>query len=259
MDLIDRVKAANFPYWKDIICLYVGGSSLHGAKIEGYDDLDIFGVYVEPPEKALGLDSYEHFVWSTSRSDVKNTKDDVDIALYSLRKWAQLACKGNPSILHSLFVPGDGGSQGILWNRIRLSRDTFLSRAHARHFLGFANAQLEKMKGERSPGVSRPDLVAKYGYDTKFAMHTLRLLIECQEFISTGKITLPSPRKDFLKAVRNGEFQIEAILQEAELRFRTCHEITPSSSLQETVDREQVSRIVAQTYQLHWASPQGEP
>lgn len=107
--LLDHVKAAKFPYWEETIHLFVGGSALHGAKVQGYDDLDIYGVYVEPPEKILGVDSYEHFVWSTGNLESKNTADDVDITLYGLNKWAHLACKGNPSILHGLqelgFIP----------------------------------------------------------------------------------------------------------------------------------------------------------
>ncbi len=31
------------------IHLFVGGSELHGAKVYGTDDLDIYGVYIEPP------------------------------------------------------------------------------------------------------------------------------------------------------------------------------------------------------------------
>src|SRR5260370_42465031 len=87
MTLLEHVKTAKFPYWQETIHLFVGGSSLHGAKVEGYDDLDIYGVYVEPPEKIIGVDAYDHFVWSTGSNDTKNGKDDIDITLYGLQKW----------------------------------------------------------------------------------------------------------------------------------------------------------------------------
>jgi hypothetical protein len=35
---------------------------LHGAKLEGKDDTDWYGLYVEPAEIALGLDDFAHFV-----------------------------------------------------------------------------------------------------------------------------------------------------------------------------------------------------
>ena len=32
----------------------MGGSELYGAKVKNTDDLDIYGVYLEPPELVLG-------------------------------------------------------------------------------------------------------------------------------------------------------------------------------------------------------------
>jgi predicted nucleotidyltransferase len=74
--------------------------------VRGTDDLDIYGVYVEPPELVLGMESLPHFVWSTAGNDRRNGPNDVDVTLYSLKKWAALACKGNPTALHFLFAKG---------------------------------------------------------------------------------------------------------------------------------------------------------
>jgi len=52
---------------------------LHGAKVVGYDDLDIYGAYIEPPERILGLQTLEHFVWSSGAEGALNTADDVDV------------------------------------------------------------------------------------------------------------------------------------------------------------------------------------
>jgi hypothetical protein len=45
--------------------LIEGGSKLHGAKLEGKDDTDWYGLYVGPAEIALGLDEFEQFVYTT--------------------------------------------------------------------------------------------------------------------------------------------------------------------------------------------------
>lgn len=51
---------AGFPLdSSSIIHLFIGGSQLHGAKVEGYDDLDIYGCYIEPPERILGIMALE--------------------------------------------------------------------------------------------------------------------------------------------------------------------------------------------------------
>ena len=98
--LISAVQQSQFPHLNSLIHLFVGGSELHGAKVKDTDDLDIYGVYLEPPELVLGLDKQDFYVRSTAGNERRNTADDIDVCLYSLRKWAGLAAKGNPTALH---------------------------------------------------------------------------------------------------------------------------------------------------------------
>jgi hypothetical protein len=104
-DLLQHVKDAGFPYWQETIHLYVGGSELYGTKVGDLHDFDIYGVFVEPPDRALGIHPFEHFNHSTSHDGQKNTSSDVDICLWGLRHWACLACKGNPTVISALFAP----------------------------------------------------------------------------------------------------------------------------------------------------------
>ena len=48
--LVCAVHQAQFPHLDSLIHPFVGGSELHGAKVKKTDDLDIHGVYSEPPE-----------------------------------------------------------------------------------------------------------------------------------------------------------------------------------------------------------------
>jgi uncharacterized protein len=77
--LMQHVVNAGFPADVDMVHLFIGGSQLHGAKVVGYDDLDIYGAYIEPPERILGLQTLEHFVWSSGAEGALNTADDVDV------------------------------------------------------------------------------------------------------------------------------------------------------------------------------------
>ena len=86
--LTAAVQQSGFPHLDSLIHLFVGGSELHGAKVKDTDDLDIYGVYLEPPELVLGLDKQDFYVWSTAGNERRNGPDDVDVCLYSLRKWA---------------------------------------------------------------------------------------------------------------------------------------------------------------------------
>jgi len=49
-DLLQHVRESGFRFPDRLIHLFVGGSELHCAKVYGTDDLDIYGVFVEPPD-----------------------------------------------------------------------------------------------------------------------------------------------------------------------------------------------------------------
>jgi len=253
-DLLQHVRESGFPFPERVIHLFVGGSELHGAKVHGTDDLDIYGVYIEPPDLILGLESLPHFVWSTASDDRRNGPNDVDVTLYSLRKWATLACKGNPTALHFLFAGGIIGDP--VWKRVVAQKSSFLARGCAKQFLGFADDQLQRMTGRKGRGKKgqRPEIEAKYGYDVKAAMHTLRLLYECKEIVSQGNITLPRPERDFLIRVRTGKYSIDKVLGFAKELFQECEEATRASVLAEKIDRVAVSKLIADCYREAWES-----
>jgi len=252
--LLKHVAESAFPFPERLINLFVGGSELHGAKVHGTDDLDIYGVYVEPPELVLGLNSMPHFVWSTAGNERRNGPKDVDITLYSLKKWAGLACKGNPTALHFLFTKSAVRSK--TWTNILTRRDVFLSRSCVPQFLGFADAQLKRMTGQLGRGKKgqRPELEEKYGYDVKAGMHVLRLLQECRELVSTGRITLPRPERDLLIRVRTGKYSMEKVLAMAQEQFIECQEAAKVSILPDRIDQAAVSRVLAESYRVDWGA-----
>src|SRR5205085_779126 len=59
----------------------------------------------------------------------------------------------------------------------------------------------------RRGGGQREELVAAHGYDTKYAMHCVRLGFQCIELLTTGELHLPIQGEpaDWLRAVRRGE------------------------------------------------------
>jgi len=253
-ELIRAIQDSGFPYADRLIHVFVGGSELHGAKVKGTDDQDIYGVYVEPPDMVLGLESYPHFVWSTAGNDRRNGPNDVDITLYSLRRWAELACKGNPTALHFLFAEGPMNHR--IWKQVLAEKDLFVARSCVKQFVGFADDQLKRMTGEKGRGKKgqRTELEEKFGYDVKAAMHSLRLLYECEELVTSGSITLPRPEKDLLIRVRTGKYSIDRVLTMAQKMFAKCEAAAKESQLQERVDRQAISRLVAKCYQEDWAN-----
>jgi len=251
-DLLQHVKESGFPFPDLLLHLFVGGSELHGAKVHGTDDLDIYGVYIEPPELVLGLESLPHFVWSTAGNDRRNGPNDVDVTLYSLRKWAGLACKGNPTALHFLFAKS--ALHNAIWAEIVRNRAVFLARAFVKPFAGFADDQLKRMTGSKGRGKKgqRPEIEEKYGYDVKAGMHVLRLLYECKELLSEGTITMPRPERDFLIRVRTGKYAMDKVITMAQKLFAECEAAAQSSSLPEKVDRAAITRLLTNAYRKAW-------
>jgi predicted nucleotidyltransferase len=251
--LQDLVRLSGFRQPGSLIHLFVGGSELHGAKVGTTDDTDLYGVFIESPEQALGLDSLEHYVWSSAGDDRRNGPDDVDVTLYSLRKWAVLAAKGNATTLHFLFAEPREVAPAF-WRKIQVKGADFLSRKSAEQFVRFAESQFARITGEKGSGRKgqRPEYIGKFGYDTKAAMHGLRLLYECIDLMLHGQITLPRPEKDLLIEVRSGEWPLEKILNHvAELRQK-AELAVKESPLPEQVDRNVISAIVAEVHLDFW-------
>ena len=250
---LELIALSGFEQPQNLSHLFVGGSELHGAKFGQTDDTDLYGVYLEDPEHALGLDPQEHFVWSTAGDERRNGPDDVDITLYSLRKWAGMAAKGNATALHFLFAePKEVDPKA--WRKIQAKRELFLSRNSAKQFIGFADDQFKRLTGEKGTGKKgqRPEYIGKYGYDTKAAMHGLRLLYECLELMAHKRITLPRPEKNLLIEIRSGEWPLERVLVHAKKLTAEVEEGVSTSSLPETVDRDAISRLVAQIHLDFW-------
>jgi predicted nucleotidyltransferase len=252
---LEQVRRSGFDLEKDLIHLFVGGSELHGAKVGATDDLDLYGVFVESPEMALGLVPRDHFVWSTATDDVRNGPDDVDLTLYSLRRWAELAAKGNATALHFVFADATATSDDT-WKFVQKRREVFLSKRSAEQFLGFADNQKQRITGEKGRGAKgqRPEYIGRFGYDTKAAMHYLRLYLECTDLMENGNITLPRPERDYLVAVRNGEWTLERFLKEATELHSRAKLAAERSALPECVDQQAISRIVAEAHFRHWGS-----
>jgi predicted nucleotidyltransferase len=251
--LLQHVVNAGFPPEADIVHLFIGGSQLHGAKVVGYDDLDIYGAYFEAPARILGLESLEHFVWSSSAESALNTADDVDVTCYSLHRWGELMLKGNPAILHFLYAENVLGP--TLWDtNIRPHREQLLSKKSAIQYLGFADSQRMRLTGERGMGKhgQRIDLIEKYGYDTKFGMHYIRLLYECRELLRDRHLTLPRPERDQLIAVRTGKVAQEEMFAMGRELKAECESLMAESTLPDEPDKAALSRIIADTYLAHW-------
>jgi len=232
---------------------YVGGSQAHGAKLGATDDTDWYGLYIPPPHKVLGLEREEHFVFTTGGKLGGNGPADVDVCLYTLIRWAGLAAKGNPSALHFLFAPLEFTTD--TWQRVAARPEIFLAKGHVNPFLGFADDQMKRLLGQKGrKNIHRAELEDKHGYDTKYAMHVIRLYGEARELMQNGRITLPRPNKEELIAIRMGKYSLGEVQELGRQLESEALAAQASSPLPESVDRDAISRLITDVHLRLWAA-----
>jgi predicted nucleotidyltransferase len=238
------------------------GSTVHGVGT-GSDDRDEMGICIEDPRHVIGLHPpFEQYIWRTQPEGVRSGPGDLDLVVYSLRKWASLALKGNPSIILLLFTPEDSlvknSSVGtVLREEIA---PAFLSKKLAAPYLGYMTQQRERLLGQRGQmRVTRTELIEKYGYDTKYAYHMLRLGIQGSEILRTGKLTIPMDPIDidFLLRVRNGQYSLDTVVALAKRLEEQLTELKESSPLPDEPDFNFVEEFVVRAYDEVWDSGVG--
>ncbi|HET9970879.1 MAG TPA: nucleotidyltransferase domain-containing protein [Streptosporangiaceae bacterium] len=251
------------------------GSGVHGTAIAGSDDRDEMGLCLEPPQFVTGLarvpngirgerpsvrfEQYErHTAWDrpggvANRSGV----GDLDVVIYSARKWSRLALAGNPTVLLVLFVPDD---EVVFRNEagaeLTANAHRFVSRLAAARYLGYLQGQQAAMTGQAGAHTNRPELVAVHGYDTKYAMHALRLGLQGIELLTTGRITLPVPEPDreYLRSIRRGEQPLAEVLDAIAAAEARLERLRDSASIPVEPDRGWVDEWLHRSYTEFWAS-----
>ncbi len=236
------------------------GSTVHGTQVEGTDDRDEMGIYVEPPAAVFGpLADPEQYVSRTQPEGVRSGPGDVDLTVYGLRKWMRLACHGNPSMLLPLFVPDDA----VLvrtepGDSLRAMAPAIVSRQAGHRHLGYLQAQRQRMdgRGKRNRVPNRPELIARYGFDTKYAGHALRLGYQGVELMTTGRITLPMPEADRRRvvAVRQGEVQLAQAAEWIDRQVESLEWLLSSGAgpLPERPDYVALQAFLADVHLEHW-------
>lgn len=247
----------------------VVGSGVHGIAIEGTDDHDEMGVFIEPPGHIIGLDvsritrdaqPTEHYVYRTQPEGARSGPGDTDLVIYSLRKFLRLAAKGNPTMLVPLFAPASDVLVATpLGHELRDLGWRVLSRHAVRRFLAYSRAQRDRITGvsSRHGMPNRPELVAAHGFDTKYASHALRLAYQGYEVAQWGRLTLPMhpEERDAVLQVKRGEWPLAQVLDRIDDITGSISEVlsTPGASpLPEYPDLERLNAWSVDAHRRHW-------
>jgi uncharacterized protein len=231
------------------------GSTAHGTGLPGLEDLDLTDIVIPPPLHTLGLPLQPRETWRhrPGRAEHEPSEPgDIDLVVHTLRKFAQLAARGNPSILLCLFAPTIDTSAA--WAETQALAPMFVTAQTRQAFLGYMQAQRERIEGTRgAAGRIRRNPDGDGSVDWKYAMHMIRLGYQGIEFLTAGRITLPilEATRERLLAIRRGHVPLPEIITEAADLEGVLRDVT---DLPPTIDYTRLSQFVADTYLDRWRS-----
>jgi hypothetical protein len=238
-----------------VIWRVLGGSHAYGLNTPT-SDVDTIEVYVEDPTKTLGPIAHTNSVKATHRSDGEN-----DLTRYPLRKFLHLAMQGNPTVLESLYsqrLPADNDSR--IWDFqtelvYLIDQSAFFSLQMVPRYRGYMRAQtlrLLGLRGGHSAGREsrKTEASERAGYDTKYAMHVVRLGMFCHDLLTYGRLTLPvtEDRREYLLSIRNGEIAFHEVFAHILLLDKTIEDIASNSKLRRDPDRERIVSLSVRTH-----------
>ena len=122
----------------------------------------------------------------------------------------------------------------------------FVSRRTGRAFLGYVDSQRRGLVGERHATRTR-ELSTAHSYDTKYAMHALRIAHQGRELLTTGRITLPvaEPERSRLMEVRRGEVPLERVLDRLHQQSGALERDILDAQIADEPDRDRVMNSMA--------------
>jgi predicted nucleotidyltransferase len=228
------------------------GSTVHGLAIEGQDDLDLLGIYVETADDVCGIDVLSErlasYYVARSQPDGKPSgPGDVDLVVYSLRRYLKLAASGNPTLLLSLFAPEDAvkTAHEPYAQMLREAREEFVTLAAGKSALGYLTRQ-------RRNFLHAPE-------NMKPAAHAVRIGLQAAQLMVDGEITLPMPEKDRERVmrVRRGELTADQVTWQIERVEDQLAAILAQAREEdwwpEQPDRERIRSLSARIHRAYWS------
>jgi len=221
LDNLYKQKLIHPPKWLLANTIYLArvGSESYGAKIDS-SDVDIQGICIPKKDDifphlrgeilGFGTQKQRFDVWQEHHiEDVSNSKE-YDFSVYSIIKFFQLAMENNPNILDVISVPTNCiVHASAIGQMIRDNRKVFYHAGCFHKFRGYAFSQFSKLEtGANKSNPKRAENIAKFGYDTKFLMHVVRLALECEQLLLTGELVLNKDSQTLLR-IRRGEWSLD--------------------------------------------------
>jgi len=240
--------------------LTIMGSQCYGTATDD-SDTDIYGFGIPKLEDIFphlrgeildfGRQKQRFNCWQEHH--VKDGKKDYDFQVYSIVKYFHLLMENNPSVIDSLFSPINCVIHCTqIGQLLRDNRKMFIHKGLFHKFRGYSMSQLHKME-TKDPQGKRKEIRDKHGWDVKFGLHVLRLLLEAEQLLLTGDMDLQKD-KELLKSIRRGEWTPERIREWFEKKDKYLEELYEKSTLPYGPDEDKIKQLLLQCLEIQYGS-----
>lgn len=236
-EVIESVSMMDNKWIVDNMILFVrSGSHAYGTNTEE-SDRDYKGVFIPPLNYHLGIHDFTSITMNTSSNDKKNSSDDIDVTIYSLKEFFRLAMKGNPNILEMLFVEQEdilyASNEGVV---LGLNREHFLSTNNIkRSFGGFANSAKSYMD---KPFGLKEDVARTKTY------HSIRVYEMAVDALTTGKFKAKSDNPEYLKEIRGSGTTLESLMGRLGAEEEEFKRAVENSILNDELDKDSLEKML---------------
>ena len=240
--------------------LVMHGSHMYGINQAG-SDKDIYGWCIPPKEtvfphlggEILGFGRQKQRFEQYLDSHIQWKDEQYDFTVFNVVKFFNLCLDNNPNVLETLFAPVDCVlHMTATANIVRESRKDFLHKGIFPKLKGYAYSQLSKMKSKNRVG-KRKEVVEEYGFDLKFASHTVRLLLEAEMVLAEGDLDLRRHREQ-LKSIRRGDLTAQEIEDWCSSKEKQLEELYHKSSLPWGPDEDKIKHLLLRVLETHYGS-----
>lgn len=239
------------------------GSMAYGVSDDS-SDCDVYGFCIPPKDvifphlagqiNGFGTQKPPFNQYQIHHVQDKEARKEYDLTIYSIVRYLDLCMQCNPNMIDSLFTP----RRCVLYSTpisemVRDQRHAFLHKGAWHKFKGYAYSQIHKIGKANRSNPKRAASVEKYGYDVKFAYHTVRLMVEVEQIMIEHDLDLERNREQ-LKAIRRGEWTLDYLKQWFEDKERALEEVYNKSNLKYGPDEEEIKTLLLNCLEHHYGS-----
>lgn len=242
------------------------GSFAYGCEDPKKADRDIVGIAIPPKTvifphlagyiQGFGTQPPKFDQFQAHGIEAKDERKTYDIAIYNIVKFFQLAMENNPNMVEILFLPPRCLlSTSQIYDRMRQSRKAFLHKGAYHKFLGYAHSQLKKLDAESRTNPRRQSDIERFGYDTKFGYHLVRLSYECEMIMREGDIVLDR-YKEIYKSIRRGEWTKEQLREFFDRKKAELDKLydDKESPIPHKPDEDKIKALLLECLEIHYGS-----